>query len=65
MLSLAIHGQCFQAICWGHSQIIQSGSGVNHIELSACNRCDARPSTAFPFPKESSSAVVSEALDHV
>jgi hypothetical protein len=64
VLSLAIPGQRFEAIAWRHPQIIQSSGRMNHIELSSRNRCDARPSAAFSFPKEFGCIVVSEALDH-
>jgi hypothetical protein len=64
VLSLAIPDQRFEAIAWRHPQIIQGSGRMNHIELSSRNRCDARPSAAFPFPKELGGIVVFEALDH-
>ena len=64
VLSLAIPGQRFEAISWRHPQIIQSSGGMNHIQFSPRNGCDARPSAAFTFPKELGRMVVFEALDH-
>lgn len=64
VLSFAISSQRFEAISWRDPQIIQSGGGMNHIELSSRDRCNARPAAAFPLAKELGRIVVFEALDH-
>jgi hypothetical protein len=64
MLSLAIPYQGFEAVSWRRAQIIQRRGGIDHIQLSTCNRCDARPAAVLPLKKKRGGIVVFEALDH-
>jgi hypothetical protein len=64
VLAVTVSAQCFQAIAWGHTKIIQAISLIQLLQFSPCDRLDVDESPNPVSIEQRLGVRTIERLDH-